>query len=366
MKLKQYIISCFCLCLAAAGNAQVSVSFNAAIYGQSLEGLSFARITNTSSEAVTARITIRVRELVAGNVVTVTIPSALIRQGAGTIDRVAFANARFAFGNNDYGVLLSQSGRFLEGEYEFCFEVELLEPKSGWVSSFFEQCFVQQVQPMTPLLLINPVDGDIDCNTRPNFIWQPPLPLQPDTRFRLVLTELKDRQDVIEAINFNLPVLNQGDISGNQLRFPFNAPPLKEGKTYVWQVIAYNGKIIVKRSEIWTYTVKCEEVKKEIAGDSYREIKETDDGNFYVASKVLRFSFNNPYSISALDYSISSLAEPDVVIKNLPKLQINSGLNKYDIDLSDNKAFKNGQEYLLKVRVLNNRELRLRFIYKNE
>lgn len=350
----------------ASGKAQLSVSFNAAIYGQSLEGLSFAQITNTSSEFVVARVTIRVREVIAGNVVTVFIPSLTIRPGISPIERQAFARGRFSFGSNDYGLMLSQSGRFLEGEYEYCFEIELLEPKAGWVTDFFEQCFVQQLQPLTPLLLINPVDGDVDCNTRPNFIWQPPMPLPADARFRLVAAELKDKQDVIEAINFNQPVLNQGNIPGNQLQFPASAPSLKEGKTYVWQVIVYTGKIILKRSEIWTYTVKCEEATKEASGDSYRELKETDDGNFYIANRVLRFSFNNPYSISNLNYSISSSAEPGISIKDMPVLKQNSGLNKYDLDLSDNKAFKNGQEYLLTVRVTGSRVLRLRFIYKNE
>jgi hypothetical protein len=366
MKLKRHIIFYCSICFAFAAKGQIAMNFNAAVYGQSLEGLSFVQIINTSPETVNAKVTIRIREAMAGNVVTAIIPSVVIRQGSNTIERTAFANGRFSFGNNSYGLMLSQSGKFPEGEYEYCFEAEIIEPKSGWISAFFENCFTHQLQPLTPLLLINPVDGDIDCNTRPNFVWQPPLPLPADARFRLVLTELKVKQDIIEAINFNQPVINQGNIPANQLHYPFNAQALKEGKTYVWQVIVYSGKIIIKKSEIWTYTIKCEEEKKEPGGDSYRELKETDDGNFYIADKVLRFSFNNPYSTGALNYSINSLSDPGVIIKNLPPLQQYSGLNKYEIDLSENKIFKNGQEYLLKVKVANNRELQLRFIYKNE
>jgi hypothetical protein len=366
MKLKRYILFCLCTWFSITGTGQITINFNAAVYGQNLEGLSFAQIVNTSLEAVNARITIRVRESTAGNVVTAIIPSIAVLRGVNTIERTAFANSRFSFGNNEYGRTLSQSGKFPEGEYEYCFEVEILNSKTVWVSTFFENCFTHQLQPLTPLLLINPVDGDIDCNTRPNFVWQPPLPLPADARFRLVLTELKEKQDIIEAINFNQPVINQGNIPGNQLQYPFSAPALKEGKMYAWQVIAYTQKIILKKSEIWTYTVKCEEIKKETSGDSYRELKETDDGNFYIASKVLRFSFNNPYSSGPLNYSISSLSNQGADIKKLPSLEQYSGLNKYELDLSENKAFKNGQEYLLKVWVAGNRELQLRFIYKNE
>jgi hypothetical protein len=58
--------------------------------------------------------------------------------------------------------------------------------------------------------------------------------------------------------------------------------------------------------------------------------------------------------------------EPAKPIKGLPNLKLAPGLNKYDIDLSENKAFKTGKEYLLIVRLSNNRNMRLRFIYKNE
>lgn len=366
MNFKKYILLSVWVLVSLTAKTQIAINFNAAIYGQSLEGLSFVQFINTSTELVTARVTIKVREVNSGNVLSVLIPSISIRPGTNNIDRASFGNSRISFGNNFYGQSLSQSGKFPEGEYEYCFELEIIEPKANWVSSFFENCFVHQLQPLTPLLLINPIDGDIDCNTRPNFVWQPPLPLPADARFRLVLTTLNEKQDVVEAINFNQPIINQGNIFSNQLQFPFSAPALKEGKTYVWQVIVYTGKVILKRSEIWTYSVKCEEVKEEKTTDSYRELKETDDGNFYIANKVLRFSYNNPYSEGMLNYTINSIGDKGVTIQNLPALKQNTGLNKFDLDLSDIKSFKSGQEYLLKVRLPNNREMQLRFIYKHE
>jgi hypothetical protein len=152
----------------------------------------------------------------------------------------------------------------------------------------------------------------------------------------------------------------------NRLSFPFNAPDLKEGKKYAWQVIVYTGSIILKRSEIWTYSVKCGEGKQQVSTDSYRMMKETNDGNFYAADKILRFSFNNPYNAGDLNFSITSLANPEAVIKNLPKLKMQTGLNKYDVDLSENNAFKTGEEYLLTVRLINGKELKLRFTYRND
>jgi hypothetical protein len=150
------------------------------------------------------------------------------------------------------------------------------------------------------------------------------------------------------------------------LRYPPNLAELKEGSKYAWQVTVYTNKTILKKSEIWTFTVKCQQQERTPAAESYRELKENDDGNFYIAEKLLRFSFYNPYNSGNLDYTIENLSDTRTEIKKLPVLKMYTGLNKYDLDLSENNSFKNGNEYLLKVRLTNNRELRLRFIYKNE
>jgi hypothetical protein len=345
---------------------QVSIQFNPAVYGQSLEGLCLAQLMSTYPQDMSARISIKVREAKAGHVVTVLIPVFNLRQGGNSIDRVSFSKARFQFGNNTYGIALSQSGRFPEGEYEYCYEVDLSDSKTAPAVPFYENCFVQELQPMTPLLLLNPVDGDEDCNKRPQFIWQPPLPLPMDARFRLLLVEVGEKQDIVEAINFNPPLINQGNIPINQLSFPVNLPDLKEDRRYAWQVTVYTGTVILKKSEIWTYTVKCTPLNVIPSTDSYRELKENEDGNFYVADRILRFSLNNPYSEGQLNYRINSLSNPSLVIRNLPKLNLRPGINRYDLDLSDRKDLKNGEEYLLIVRFVNGRELKLRFTYKNE
>lgn len=364
--------SLYCFLIAVLVTAMTSyaqnivINFNPAIYGQNIEGLSFVQLISSYPQDVLAKINIKVREVKKGHVVSVMINQALVRPGSNTIDRSAFSRSRFSFGKNYYGSMLSQSGRFPEGEYEYCFEVDLSESKIPTAIPFFENCFTHQQEPMTPLLLINPIDGDENCNKRPDFTWQPPMPMPPAAKFRLVLTEIKEKQDAIEAINYNLPIINQGNIPINQLSFPFNAPDLKEGKKYAWQVIVYAGSIILKRSEIWIYSVKCSEEKQQPGTDSYRMMKEISDGNFYAADKVLRVSFNNPYNTGDLNYSITSLADPGTIIKNLPKLKMQPGLNKYDINLSENNAFKTGEEYLLTVKLINGKELKLRFTYRNE
>jgi hypothetical protein len=345
---------------------QIVVNFSPAIYGQSLDGLVYAQIINSSGSALQVVETITIREISGGNVSTIKTAPFQLFQGSNFISKAAFTNARFSFSNSYYGTTLGQTGRLPEGEYEYCFQTEITGSKPSQIPPFYENCFTLQLQPMTPLLLINPVDEDKICNKRPDLNWQLPVPLPADAKCRVLLTVIQEKQDIAEAIAFNLPVLNQGNVFGNRLMYPAGAPELKEGYRYVWQVTVYAGKTILKKSEIWTFTVQCEEEQKSQGGDSYRELKETDDGNFYIASKSLRFSFNNPYSMGNLDYTIEGISDPQSAIKKLPKLKMNAGQNNYELDLSDNSAFKDGSEYLIRVRLINNRELTLRFIYKNE
>ncbi len=346
--------------------AQISVQFNPVVYGQSIEGLAYAQVMNTSTDDVQAMMTIRVRENSAGTVLVASIPSVFLRRGTNVIDRATFSRAKFQFGNNQHGRLLSGTGKFPEGEYEYCFETEITDTKVNWPNEYFEQCFVHHLLPLTPLMLISPPDEDDNCFKRPDFTWQLPAPMPADARCRLVLTELKSKQDPAAAINFNVPIINQGNIIGAHLRFPVSAPSLKEGVTYAWQVTVYTGRTILKKSEIWTYSPQCPSPEVTVNTDSYRELREDETAGYYMASKVLRFSFNNPYTSGQLNYSVSSILKPNQAITGLPGLKLLPGLNKYQLDLSENKAFKSGEEYLLKIYLPGNRELLLRFIYVNE
>jgi hypothetical protein len=218
----------------------------------------------------------------------------------------------------------------------------------------------------TPLLLIHPIDGDAFCNKRPQLIWQPPFPLPSDARFRLVLAAVRDRQDIVEAVTYNPPLVNESNLASSSILYPANAPELTEGKKYAWQVIAYVSKVIIARSEVWSFEIKCGDNSTDSSVKSYRDLKETSDGNFYIATKSLHFSFNNPLSDGKLNYQIYCISDPLVKVKSLPGFSMQPGLNKYDLNLSENESFKEGEEYLLRVILADNRNLSLRFIYKSE
>ena len=358
-----HIIFIIALTLGYHASSQVTMNFNASPYGRSVDGLSFAQLMNGSSQMIYAKIKVTAREIRQGLVVTVQIPYRQYRPGMNTISSPEFTKSIFIFSKNSAGMHLSQTGKFADGEYDFCFEVTVGDPKTQAIIDVSDFCFQSVIEPIAPLLLIDPAPNDKFCNTRPGFTWQPPIPFQRGAQFRIIVCEKFDKQTDIEAITYNIPVINIGGLFVNTLPYPPKTPDLKIGKKYVWQVTAIQEKTILTKSEIWQFEIKCEEEKKEIGTESYRELKETEDGNFYLANKILRISFNNPYNPGTLNYSIAALSDPSKKVRKLPELKLNAGLNKYEIDLSENSSFKKDQEYMITVVLENNRVLKLRFIY---
>jgi hypothetical protein len=352
--------------LVNTGNvsSQITVNFNAALHGQTLDGLSFAQIISSYSQNKFAKIKITIRENQGGIAATMMIPYLLITPGSNMINRVEFSRSGFQFAQSAAGQQIRQTGRMPEGEYEFCFEVTTGNPKTQAIEEMFENCFSSMIQPPTPLILINPAPEDESCNTRPNFTWQPPMPFNSKTRYRIIVCEKEEKQSDLEAINYNIPVINVAAIPAATLFFPPKIPDLKKEKNYVWQVTAYQDKTIITKSEIWEFSVKCKEEEKKDDGDSYRELKEEPDGSLYYAYNKLRFSFFNPNKEGPLEYNIQNLSDTKDMIKKLPELKMISGFNQFELDLGEVKGFKADKNYLLKVRLNGNRILQLRFVYK--
>lgn len=348
-------------------HAQINIRFNPQVQGRTLDGLAAVEIMNVNFGNARAYLVATVKESTTSQlVVQVRTPLFDLRNGINTIDRVTWSNSRFNFGKTQLAFQLQNTGRLGDGEFEYCFEVNIEDSKSPSLPQYYENCFVHQNQPMTPMFLIDPVDGDEFCNKRPNFLWQAPAPAPPDGRYRLILTEIGPKQDIAEALAYNKPVINQAGIPVNMLQYPSMAPDLQEGRRYAWQVTLHNATTVITKSEIWTFTVKCKEDEPPAATPSYRELKDKSEGDFYIADKLLHFSLYNPYGSSPLNYSIVAVAEPGKKIRGLPELQLLPGLNKYTIDLSEIKFFRYNKEYLLVVNLINNRKAELRFIYKTE
>lgn len=343
--------------------AQVQINFQPSIHGRSLEGLTFFQVNNLTNISFSASLRITIQEEKSGKVAELTARNVVVQKGLNSYTRFPQGTVSAVFGRSSLASILQQTGKLAEGDYEYCFELTPTEVKPGLLE-MYEQCFQVALQPRLPLLLVDPVDEEKICNQRPSFLWQPPMPADLNARYRILVAEVKARQTPVEALSFNLPLINISDLREPRLNFPAHLPSLDTGKTYVWQVYYSVNNMLLIKSEIWTFRIDCEEPQAKVADDSYRELKESGEGDYYIADAYLKFAVTNFYNEGNLQYSIADLGEPTKTISKLPKFKLLAGLNKYQLNLSEYRDFKPGGHYLLTVFMPNGQRMYLRFTYQ--
>lgn len=341
--------------------AQLVFHFVPGVYARTVDGLGSFQVQNLTGTPLQGQVNIQVNEVISNKtVVNIAIPVTTFGPGLNNVAKGLFANSAFRFGNNTLASIVNQTRNFPPGEYSFCFRFIPLD-KQG---EEFENCFDASIQPLLPISLVLPADQDTICQKRPVLSWQPPMPYHASMRFRLLLTE-KNKEDKLESILKNAPILVLDNISTTTINYPANYPELKEGHTYCWQVAAYQQGLIISTSEVWEFTVQCEEKPPPVPSDSYRELKLLMNGNYYIANGYLKFSFLNNYYIKKLNYSILDITDGFRKIKRLPEVELKPGHNKIDIDLTDMKL-EEGKSYLLKVFPFNEPTVEIIFTYKEK
>lgn len=357
----------FCLILAPiTTRCQIVINFNPLLHGQTVNGLFMAQISNSGGSSYEGRMLVTVRDDRNKLVIQLRSVPFQVMPGNNYLQTAYFTQNSVRFGNSPAAGTLSQTGKFPEGEFEYCYEFSTVAKPGGPDEQAFENCFNAFIQPFTVLQLQSPDDGDSICTQRPEFSWQPLIPTVPGISYRLFITEKKERQSNQEAIANNLPILNQNNINGFNHFFPPQLMPLTTGKTYVWQVTAYNRQSMIIKSEIWEFTVGCADIRKDTIKESYRELKPSLNGSFYTANEKLMFSVTNPYEPSEMEYQLIDLSNQQIKFDRLPVIKLQRGLNKIDIDLLEIKGLVPGKMYQLNINNVGNQKLYLRFIYKAE
>jgi hypothetical protein len=344
--------------------AQLNIQFTPALNGQSVSGLFTAQVQNMSAGAYQGKIQITVRDGSNKVVLLAITPVVTIQPGPYPIQVLA-SQTKIQFGNSPSAVLTAQTGRFPGSEYEYCFEFNGTGTKPGADEQSFENCYNYTIQPIIPLSLVYPGDGDELCNTRPAFNWQPAMPLVGSYRYRIMVAEENGQQSAVDALMNNVPVLQQENI-GFMLPFPAQLPDLRIHSKYAWQVIAYEGGTKITQSEIWAFSINCNDKKLDTAKESYRQLSGSLNGNYYISQGTLHFSLINPYSMQNMQYSITDISDPAREIGNLPPVKVQTGLNKIDITLEDVNGMQVNKMYRLKVRNIGDHALYLQFIYKGD
>lgn len=348
-------------CIGCIANAQLNFVYIPEVNAKTVDGLSLFQMQNLTGKSLTGNIIITARENTnKKDVVTIKTPVITIAPGVSSFPRGVFSGSAFMFPANNFARIVSQTRTFIPGEYTFCFRF-IPQDKMG---DEYESCFDGSIQPLVPISLITPADKDTICQKRPVLSWQPPMPFNASMRFRLLLTEKKGRSSM-ESLLTNAPLVLLDNITTTTINYPSTSPELKEGKTYCWQVIAYQQGVIISRSEVWEFTVLCKEIPPVSNKDSYRDLRSLVNGNYYIANYMLRFAFTNDYSAGKLRYTILDASNGMKEVKGLPEVKLARGINKVDLDLSS-LGLEPGKSYVFKAYPFNENEIVLQFTYQEK
>ncbi len=164
--------------------------------------------------------------------------------------------------------------------------------------------WIGMVHSQENISLILPYDGDTIETKNPLLTWSFLGGInQNDNRvfYRLILVELKDEQSAEAGITVNQPLLKMDRIKGTQLFYPYDAPELKEGKRYGWQIHKISNNVIVDKSEAFEFIIPLPEVPSQ----QYYKVKVKPDGTIYQASGTkLCFEFVESHQSSELIYYV--------------------------------------------------------------
>ncbi|WP_316824679.1 DUF928 domain-containing protein [Pedobacter miscanthi] len=360
-KLK-FIFFVLFISISAAAYAQTSIVFVPEVYGTTLNGLFRASIFNASG-VKSVRMNITIREARAGKIATIQTQAFTIVPGNNIIPSGVARTASVAMAQNSTANFIRRNQYFPQGDYEYSFNIY---SASSSQEIIIDQVFNNEITPPAPLDLIEPYDRDEICEKRPLLTWQPSIPKMDGLLYQVMLVEIKDKQNAVEALNYNLPIVNQKGVVANLLVYPPNSKELVAGKKYAWQVSAYRDQTIINRSDVWSFEVNCQDsVSNVIAADyGYRNIEDLVKGNYYISNGFIRFSVINSYAPQKISYSVVCTNDPSKKIRNLPILRFKSGENKVNIDISRNFSFDDNYSYVMKIRMPDGTQKSLRFTYK--
>jgi len=211
----------------------------------------------------------------------------------------------------DYHLDGSAEGFLPVGTFQLCYSVIRVDLETS--ERVAEECETVVIEPVSPPQLVNPPDSGETELTHPLFNWLPPSPFQLFTNlnYDFNLVEVQPMQTAAEALQQNLPLNGQGNLTNTTLQYPASLPALDTGKLYAWQITARNGIAEVARSEVWSFRLKMPPADA-AAGSLgyYTRLKQGDAPGLTACYGVLRFEYLNEVNDKQGPFRIYDVSQP--------------------------------------------------------
>ena len=301
-------------------------------------------------------------------VLTATTRNFVLPKGVKQIKAADVIPVLYNVGSPGYNIDGSPDGFLPIGIFNICYTV--IKFTNDAEDRLSEECQTIEIEPLAPPQLMMPADGENADVTRPFFTWLPPSPfnLFNNLLYDWVLVEVQPTQSAADAIQQNIPVLTQPNISYTGFQYPLTSPELDTSKQYAWRVTAKNNISVIALSETWKFRVRkfAMDTSTIIRKGYYSKLRQQDDASYTICSGILRYEYLNEFNSNTIDLQLL-----DVSTATRKQVQLDSawqavkyGQNFIDLDLGKNNGMVNKHMYLFIVTNAKNERWYLRFEYR--
>lgn len=225
-------------------------------------------------------------------------------------------------------------------------------------------CTNVQVEPPTPLQLAYPGNESKIKETRPGLNWIPPGPIVQSSKLNYIITlvEMNEKQNRMDAIKRNRPLLRKRGHSLNTLMFPLDLNELEVGKSYAWQVEAWVGDQWLSTSEVWEFEIVQDTIKEENIPkvQSYINIEKQHGEAKYYAKQVLKLKYLHRGMSGSLSVEVQGSKNE---VLQTEKLNLSRGENYFSIELPQQNGYKEGDQYSALITNSEGKSFLIKFIY---
>lgn len=326
-------------------------------------------LINTTGASMTAELKMIMTDAGTGQtVLTATTPSFILPAGAKAVNASTVAPITYTVGAG-YNIDANPNGFLPVGVFNICYTVTRWNNDAS--DPVADECITAEVEPVSPPQLIQPADSDHVLLRRPLFTWLPPTPYNTFSNllYDYVLVEVQPTQSAADAIQQNMPVLLQSNISFTSLQYPLSMSELDTNKIYAWRVTAKNNLSPIANSEVWSFSLQKYTNDTVIAPKKgyYAQLRRIQDASYIISGNVLRFFYQHEINSNTVQINITDINNTvrQPVQLDSSQLSVKYGANYLDLDLS-NMGLTERRIYLLDLSNDRNEHWYLKFEYRQQ
>jgi hypothetical protein len=266
-----------------------------------------------------------------------------------------------------YNVDGSPEGFLPVGTFQLCYSIIRVDQEIS--ERIAEQCETVVIEPLSPPQLVNPADsGTVDL-TRPLFNWMPPSPIQLFTNllYDFNLVEVQPLQTGADAVQQNIPLELQSNLTVTNLQYPPSLPELDTSKLYAWQITAKSAGSEVARSEVWTFRVK-KDLPASLKSPPvyYLKMKRENDAAYAVCHGILYYDYLNESNDKTIPFKVYDLSNPagKELALDSSLIDLHFGQHLGSLDFTYTTVLKDKHIYLLELINFRKEHWYLKFQYR--